>query len=82
MLEQLFLKAPTAMLLIDPINNKIIAANQLAEKLFSLTVQELTYFQVTYFFPDCIDKLHLFSQQVLTQGNAWTDNLSIHINNK
>jgi PAS domain S-box-containing protein len=82
MLAQLFIQAPTAMLLIDPIDNRIIAANQLAEKLFAINVNALSSYQVTTFFPTCINKLHLFTQQVFFQGCAWTDTLSININNK
>lgn len=82
MLDELFIQAPTVMLLIDPINNRIIAANRLAEKMFDLTSQDLTAYQVTDFFPTCINKLHLFTQQVLFQGFAWTDTLSIVINKK
>ncbi|WP_372882277.1 sigma 54-interacting transcriptional regulator [Psychromonas sp.] len=79
MLKQLFLHAPTAMLLIDPVNNRVLAANQRAKKLFALEKMDLSEYSVTQFFPECIDKLLLFTQQVIEQGEAWCSELSIQI---
>ncbi|MDN2662054.1 sigma 54-interacting transcriptional regulator [Psychromonas sp. 14N.309.X.WAT.B.A12] len=82
MLEQLFLNAPTAMLLINPITNRILIANKQAEALFTLNRRALTQYTVTQFFPDCLDKLHNFTQQVLTEGTAWSSELNIQTANK
>jgi len=82
MLEQLFLNAPTAMLLINPISNRVLIANNQAEALFNLDRRALNQYTVTQFFPDCLDKLHSFTQQVLTEGTAWSSELSIQTVNK
>ena len=79
MLKKLFLNAPTAMLLIDPINNKILAANQRAKKMLALQQMDLSRCTVTQFFPTCIDKLLLFTQQVIEQSSAWCSELSIQV---
>ncbi len=79
MLNQLFLNAPTAMLLIDPINNQVLAVNQLAEEIFGLNERDLRQKKVTQLFQSCIDKLHLFTQQVLAQGSAWSSDLYIEV---
>ena len=77
MSNQLFLNAPTAMLLIDPINNHVLAVNQLTEKMFNESEKELLSKKATQLFPHCIEQLHLFTQQVFVEGSAWTNNLSI-----
>ena len=82
MLEQLFINAPTAMILINPVTNRILIANKQAEKLFTLNRRTLTQYTVTQFFPDCVDKLHSFTQQVLSEGAAWSSELTIRTANK
>jgi PAS domain S-box-containing protein len=75
------MNTPTAMLLINPITNQILQANHQGKKLFKLACDDLSNQTVTQFFPECIDKLIHFSQQVASQGNAWSSDLSIKVNN-
>jgi len=84
MLNPLFMNAPTAMLLIDPTHNQILQANSKARVLFDLHYDEadkaLQNYRVSAFFPDCLEQLIHFTQQVLIQKEAWTSNLSIKVN--
>ncbi|MFT4939385.1 MAG: PAS domain S-box-containing protein [Paraglaciecola sp.] len=81
-LNNLFMSAPTAMLMIDPINNRIMFANNKAKLLLALEHADLSAYTVTQFFPECLDKLLNFTQQVLETGKAWTCDLSIKVANK
>lgn len=79
MQSQLFMSAPTGMLLIDPINNLVLQANDKAKQLFGLSDISLKNHQVSVFFPDCLEQLIHFTQQVLIQNEAWSSNLSIKV---
>jgi PAS domain S-box-containing protein len=81
-LNNLFINAPTAMLLIDPKNNLILQVNQQGRKLFSLQQSDLSHYSVTEFFHEKLEKLMIFTQQVMAQGSAWTDELSINVTDK
>jgi PAS domain S-box-containing protein len=81
-MNPLFMNAPTALLLVDPINNLIIKANKKATKLLELELAKLSGYTVTQFFPECFGKLFNFTQQVLEQGFAWSNDLSIVVSNK
>lgn len=76
------MNAPTALLLIDPINNLVLEANQQAAKLLELEQGRLSCYTATQFFPECLGKLLSFTQQVIEQGSAWSNDLSIHVSNK
>jgi PAS domain S-box-containing protein len=76
------MNAPTALLLIDPINNLIVKANKKAVKLFELEQTDFSAFTVTQFFPECLGKLFNFTQQVLEQKYAWSNDLNIIVSNK
>jgi PAS domain S-box-containing protein len=77
MLNQLFLEAPIAMILIDPFNNKILKSNLLAQTMLSATVDELEVSTVSQFFTGCLQSFIVFTQQVLSQHSAWSDELTI-----
>jgi len=79
MQSQLFMSAPTGMLLIDPVNNLVLQANDKAKQLFGLSDISLKIYQVSVFFPDCLEQLIHFTQQVLIQNEAWSSNLSIKV---
>jgi PAS domain S-box-containing protein len=81
-MNHLFMNAPTALLLIDPINNLIVKANKKAVKLFELEQTDFSAFTVTQFFPECLGKLFNFTQQVLEQKHAWSNDLNIIVSNK
>lgn len=82
MLDKLFLQAPRAMLLIDPINNKILKVNHEASKLFGISPESIDRFTVTHYFSGCLEKLMNFTQQVFEQESAWSADLNIVVNNE
>ena len=88
MKAHLFVHAPKALLFIDPFNNKILQLNNKATELFGIEGHvgiennELTKFTVTQFFNGCLEKLIHFTQQILVQGEAWTNDLFITIDNE
>ena len=66
-MHDLFLHAPRAMLLIDPIANQILQVNHEACQLFGIKEQALSDYSVTQFFSHSLDKLTHFTQQVFEQ---------------
>jgi len=80
--QDLFMFAPTAMLLIDPINNRVLRVNQRAKHLLLLSNDQLENYAVTKLFSNCLDILINFTQQIMVQKQAWSNNLTIKKNNK
>jgi PAS domain S-box-containing protein len=79
MKQDLFLYTPTAMLLIDPIKNKILQANQLSIQMFQLKDEDLSQYTVSQFFLGCLEKLHNFTLQVIENDHAWCSELFIKV---
>ncbi len=82
MLDKLFMHTPTAMLLIDPVNNKILKVNNQAIDMFNISKVKITQYTVTEFFSNCLENLVNFTQQIFEQDKAWSSDLSISINNQ
>ncbi|WP_440874221.1 sigma 54-interacting transcriptional regulator [Thalassotalea sp. PLHSN55] len=82
MLHSLFINAPTAMVLIDPNKNLILQINERGRAMFSLKQADLSRYSVTEFFSHNLETLFSFTQHVLSQGSAWSDDLSIKVANK
>jgi PAS domain S-box-containing protein len=86
MKAHLFLNAPKALLFIDPFNNKFLELNSKAAELLGvegfIENNALTELTVTPFFNGCLGKLINFTQQILVQGEAWTNDLFITIDNE
>ena len=70
------------MLYIDPFSNQILQANKKASALFGINNDELTELTVSQFFNGCLDKLLSFTQQILEQGDAWSNDLFMVINHE
>lgn len=79
MLNHIFMHAPNAMLLIDPVNNKFYQANESAVALFNLEHSTLLSTTVTQHFHECLDKLVVFTQQLMLEGEAWSNELSLKV---
>lgn len=79
MQQDLFTYAPTAMLLIDPVDNKILQANQLAAQMFQFDRDDISRYTVSQFFPTCLEKLHNFTLQVMEEEQAWCSELCIQV---
>lgn len=81
MKSRLFTESPSAMLLIDPIRNRILQANQQAQSILMLT-NEWQKLTVTQLFNMCLPELTVFTQQVIEQGQGSTNHLKIKIKEK
>ena len=79
MKEHLFLNAPTALLFIDPFNNEILQLNNKARDLFNLKQSVLNDIKVTGIFKGSVERLLSFTQQVLEQKEAWSNDIFIYI---
>lgn len=79
MKEHLFLNAPTALLFIDPFNNKVLQLNNKARSLFNLHKTVLSEIKATTIFKGSVEKLLSFTQQVLEQKEAWSNDIFIYI---
>ncbi|MBU2880659.1 sigma 54-interacting transcriptional regulator [Psychrosphaera sp. B3R10] len=79
MLNHLFHKAPTAMVLIEPRENRLLRVNKQAELMFGIDKQQLELLTATQFFSECLDLFMVFTQQILEQGQAWSDELTIQV---
>ena len=80
--EFLFLNAPKALLYIDPFNNQILQVNNKAITLFDIDPQALSKLKVTDVFSGCVDKLLHFTQQILDQGESWSNDLYTFVNHE
>ena len=80
--DNLFLNAPTALLLIDPFNNQLLAINHKAATLFAIEANEIMHVSVTHFFKGCLGELLNFTQQALEIGQAWSSELFIKRDNQ
>ncbi|WP_143870098.1 sigma 54-interacting transcriptional regulator [Catenovulum sediminis] len=79
MTDSFFMQCPTALLVINPYQDIIIKANQTALALFNLPQAQLKQPTVSQLFNKCLDKLLVFSEQALSQGSAWCDDLFIEV---
>jgi len=70
------------LLYIDPFSNQILQANKKASALFGINNDDLTELTVSQFFNGCLDKLLSFTQQILEQGEAWSNDLFMVINHE
>lgn len=77
MLNSVFEQAPTSLLLIDPIQDRIVNANAAARTLFALEQTAIASTRATAIFKACLGELHCFSQQVLETKRASTSALFI-----
>ena len=77
MKEYLFAQAPTALLFIDPFNNRLLQFNQKAKDLFQLEDNAIDEMRVTTLFKGAVEKLLAFTQQVLEQNEAWSNDIFI-----
>jgi len=80
--QDLFMFAPTAMLLIDPINNRVLRINEQAKHLLALSNDQLESYTATKLFSNSLENLINFTQQIMVQKQAWSNNLTIKKNNK
>lgn len=72
-----FEAAAVALLVLDPINNKVVAANARARQLLGCDQAELRQGQASDLFESCFEQLLLLTQEAMDGGTAWTDALEL-----
>jgi PAS domain S-box-containing protein len=77
LVQDIFEAAPIAQIVINPINDEIVSANQEAVILLGYDQQELKNSKASQLFAACFPDFVNFSQQLIETGHAWTDNLLI-----
>ena len=79
-IHEVFQHCSDAMLVIDPIVNRILNANQAACRLLGYSHDEFQKIFVTDLHPHEITALIVFTQSVIENGHGWTDELSCKTN--
>jgi PAS domain S-box-containing protein len=72
-----FYYSATAQLVINPVADTVIAANQEASRLLGLDVKQIEDIRVSQLFAKCFPDLIVFTQEIINFGRAWSDQLSI-----
>ncbi|MGE4500307.1 MAG: sigma 54-interacting transcriptional regulator [Hydrogenovibrio sp.] len=80
--QTLFHQSPDAMLLIDPINNRVLHSNRAATELLAQSFQSLQKTSVSELFRPSLAKLVVFTEETLENGQAWSDELQLLINGR
>jgi PAS domain S-box-containing protein len=70
-----FEHAPQAQLLVDPLENRVLAANIKARQLFLLGDLKENTITVTSLFAECLSELYTLSSDALHHQWAWSENL-------
>ncbi|MCQ4160080.1 sigma 54-interacting transcriptional regulator [Roseomonas sp. GC11] len=77
MLHALFEATPAATLLIEPMEDRVLAANPAAARLLGLAPEALRGSRASLLFPGQGSALILFTQSVLEHGEGWTRGLGL-----
>lgn len=77
--DDLFNFSATAQLVIDPVADQILRANQEACRLLRRDVVELTDLRASQLFASCFPGLIGFSLELLEKGRGWCDHLMLSI---
>ncbi|MFK8050854.1 MAG: sigma 54-interacting transcriptional regulator [Halioglobus sp.] len=78
--EQLFRESAIAQFVVDPLEDRVVAANQEACRLMAMDATALQGKTVSQLFAPCFPLLVGFTQEVLATGRGWRDDLIIDIN--
>ncbi|MFK3684051.1 sigma-54 interaction domain-containing protein [Pseudomonas sp. NPDC088890] len=74
---QICADAPIAMLLVDAVDDRIVQANLAALELLACSAQAADELAFSQFLRGAISQWVSFSDEVLTQGQAWSDDLTL-----
>jgi hydrogenase-4 transcriptional activator len=69
--------SPVAMLVVDPGNDRLLEANRAAQALLGVAEQRSDALRFSPFLGNALAQWITFSDEVLTQGEAWSDDLSL-----
>ncbi len=75
--DRYFNFAATAQLIIEPVDDTIVDANQEACRLLGQDRRALQSLRASHFFAPCLPGLLVFSQELIARGRGWTDQLQI-----
>ncbi len=70
----------TAQLVIDPINDKLVAANLEACQLLGMDIEQIKAKRVSQLFSHCFPDLIVFTQELINIGRGWCDHLLLDTN--
>ncbi|MDX1452569.1 MAG: sigma 54-interacting transcriptional regulator [Oleiphilaceae bacterium] len=69
--------AATAQLVIDPVHDQLLAANQEACRMLAMSAAELQAMPVSELFKPSFPELLVFTQELIETGRGWTDVISV-----
>jgi len=75
--RRLFSYSATAQILLDPFDDKILAANQEACRMLAKDTVELSHTRVSQLFSPSFPYLVVFSQELIDIGRGWCDHLIV-----
>lgn len=75
--EHFFNFSASAQLVIDPLDNRLVSANQEACRLLGLDRVQLRTTRATELFRDSIPELLSFTQELMAKGRGWSDQLLV-----
>ena len=75
--ERLFNYSATAQMVIDPVTDQTVCANQEMCYLLRRDLTEIARTPVSRYFASCFAELLVFTQELLQQGRGWCDHLSL-----
>lgn len=76
---ELFHFSPTALLAIDPKNNRVIQSNLESCHLLKEELHKILTLKPTSIFADCLPEFIVFTQELIELGRAWSDSLSVKL---
>ena len=77
-----FTGSAVAQFVVDPMGNRILSANKAAYRLCKLSEREITDQPLSALFYDCHSELVVFTEEIYDKDTAWSDTLSLRVNNK
>lgn len=75
--DRYFNFAATSQLIVEPVEDRVVDANQEACRLFSRDRQALLSLRASQIFSPCLPGMIVFSQELIERGRGWTDQLPV-----
>ena len=76
-----FQYSATAQLVVDPIADAVIAVNQELCRLLDMNSEQIQYMRVSQLFIGCFPTFIVFTEEIISRGKAWSDQLLIETQN-
>jgi PAS domain S-box-containing protein len=78
--DSFFYYSATPQLVVEPISDKIIGANQEICRLLGMSVEEIESQRASHLFSPSFPAMVVFTEEVIDQGRAWSDHLLLTCN--